>query len=73
MTEENKLIRTLNQALEVHTGRLIFLIGQVRMHIEAKEYYLATLAMTELTTTQAEVSMRLRSILVKNGYIESEL
>jgi hypothetical protein len=73
MTEEDKLVKTIDTALELHTGKLKHMMGQVRSHLKAGEYHLAVTAMTELTTTQANVSMELRSILVKRGMIESEL
>lgn len=73
MTEEDKLIRTIDEALRRHTIKVRGIMRQVRLHIRHKEYYLAACQMTELTTTQATVSMELRSILVKQGFIESEI
>jgi hypothetical protein len=71
--EEVKLRHTLDKALVEVWKQKSKAIQQVRVYIATGEYHLAVTLMTELTTMQADVSMKLRSILIKQGYIESEL
>jgi nitrate/nitrite-specific signal transduction histidine kinase len=73
MTEEQLLIQVIDKALAKHTVKLREAMRTIRLHIRNKEFHLATIMMIELTTTQANVSMELRSIMVKQGLIESEL
>lgn len=70
--QQEQLNNNLNKGLLDFGNSWISCMRQVRQHIKEGEYHSATLLMTKMTQANAQVSLNLRSILVSEGYLESE-